>query len=330
MPRLHDHLQSFYSDHVEPTADQKSQADDSQAHLRELVEAKHESDALFPRLIEGEFLAGSFARNTKPKPLDDVDLYLVLDGVGLTAYDRGMFLGSVVRGSNASWNPILDNHYNGPDGMKSSIVVLNAFRDALRESYPKSDIRRDGQAVNVWLDSYGLGIDVVPAFHIIPAGSGERYFIPAGNGLHGWLATNPKVDTEAMDLHDAIHGGQLRPIIKLVKHWSKNVGRTGLKSYHLEVMVREAMTQNTTGASIERLQTAFQLVSPRVLAACPDPAGFGDPLDKYLDPAQRNAIASRFTEASIAVATARILETRESIAAAVGALQTVFGDRLGN
>lgn len=330
MSTIHEHLQSFHDDHITPTRQQERQARASQQSLRDIVAAAHAEDPTFLRLIDGEFIAGSFARATKPKPLDDVDLYLVLDGTDLVATDNGVPLGPVVRGSGVASSPFLGSTYNGPSGGISSIAILNRLREVLAESYPRSEIRRDGQVVNVWLDSYGLGIDVVPTFHILPPGAQDRYYIPIGHGNHAWMATNPKLDTQTMDVHDTYHGGFLRPVVKLVKHWSKERGRTGLKSYHLEVMIRTALASSVVASPLAGLAAAFKGVGNLVRSSCPDPTGFGAPLDGYLDNPSRDRIASSMAAAGATLDLANLYSLLGSHEAATREMRTIFGDRFGS
>ena len=138
-----------------------------------------------------------------------------------------------VRGNGE--NGPVHNHI-GHDTKLNSHSILETFQEALSQSHPNSTIKKSGQAVNVRLDSYGLGIDIVPCFHIKPFDETQQefYYIPIGNGNPGWLKTNPKID-EAISsrLHD-LHNKKLKSVIKLLKYWNREKNADRIRSYHLE------------------------------------------------------------------------------------------------
>lgn len=68
-------------------------ASTSQQNLREFLQGECERDSSFPpvlRTVDNDFLGGSFARHTKNRPLDDIDIYLPLDGANLFYYEHGV------------------------------------------------------------------------------------------------------------------------------------------------------------------------------------------------------------------------------------------------
>src|SRR3989338_5525256 len=91
----------------------RSKAGDSQNHLREFLEGQHKRDNSFPRLLsknDNEFLGGSFARHTKDKPLDDIDVYFPLDGHNLFYIQNGIRLPYTVVSDNIlKENPLLSS-----------------------------------------------------------------------------------------------------------------------------------------------------------------------------------------------------------------------------
>ena len=215
---------------------QRSQGSRSHQHVRGLLDNKWQNDPTFPWLTDGDFLSGSYARETKIHPLDDIDVMIVMDGAGLYAIRLGKILDAEVRGDGTAGNPVAEYTY-GSQGLISSKTVLESFRDALKESYPNSSIRRNGQAVNVRLDTYGLGLDIVPCFHIIPRDSTrDFYFIPQGGESHEWMTTNPKIDAEICDTLEKRHGHMFKAVIRLLKHWNEVHNASRLRAYHLETV----------------------------------------------------------------------------------------------
>jgi hypothetical protein len=73
----------------------RSIASNSHQNLREFLQEEYERDPGFPpvlKIADRDFLGGSFARHTKTWPLDDIDIYLPLDGANLFYYMHGTVL----------------------------------------------------------------------------------------------------------------------------------------------------------------------------------------------------------------------------------------------
>jgi hypothetical protein len=212
---------------------------------------------------------------------------IVIDGVGLRARHNGSILNADVRGSNQSTNPMLS--YLDSSGLLNSQKVLQLFQNALNQSHPDSKVSKDGQAINVKMQS-GIGIDVVPCFHIVPRdGSQDLYYIPAGYQSGGWKKTNPKLDKNISDHLHARHNNKLKPLIKLIKYWNEQFNGGRLRSYHLETIAWYIF--NNYPGTINHYATAliyfFKEASARLVNDCPDATGIGDPIDSYLSPADR-------------------------------------------
>ncbi len=126
------------------------------------------------------FLIGSYKRGTKIRPLDDVDIFYVI--------------GLAKRRDN-NWHTITDcsfdfgDDFKDDDGNISSIKILNLLRNEISKTYSKSEIRRNGEVVNVYLKSYSVGFDIVPVWQIA---NDNYYLIPAGRGSTKWKKSNPK------------------------------------------------------------------------------------------------------------------------------------------
>jgi len=269
---------------------QITQGSTSHNYIRTLLDNKCEYDSNFPWLAGGDFLSGSYARGTKIYPLDDIDVMVVIDGTGLLAIQNGQVLPATVRGSNKFGSPILN--YLGNDGLLSSQVVLQLFQNALKQSHPESKVNKDGQAINVQLKASGIGIDVVPCFHIIPNdGSQDVYYIPVGYGRDNWMITNPKLDQAISDtLHDR-HNKKFKSVIKLLKYWNKKENSERLRSYHLETVAWYIFYHHPSimNGYADGLKYFFQYADQYLSQQCPDATGLGGPVDSYLSTDNRNA-----------------------------------------
>ena len=71
MPQIHTALNTLLNNHLTLSEAQISQGSKSHNYIRELLANKSGKDNSFPRLVDGDFLSGSYARSTKIFPLDD-------------------------------------------------------------------------------------------------------------------------------------------------------------------------------------------------------------------------------------------------------------------
>lgn len=286
---------------------QISQGSDSQNHIRQLLDNKSTSDPNFPRLIEGDFLSGSFARGTKIFPLDDIDIMVIMDGAGLVPIKEGAIWQADVRGSGVIDNPIL-KHLGG-NNLLSSQTVLKLFQDGLKQSYPLSTVSKDGQAINVWLDTYNLGIDIVPCFHIVPRDSSQDvYYIPTGYGSDEWTITNPKIDQKISDTLHERHNKKLKPVVRLIKLWNRFYHNDLIRSYHLEAVCWYTFSKYT--GKIDDYEAAiryfFDNSLPHFQFNCQDPTGLGSPIDSYLTQNHRAETLKKIREAQVILKSASL------------------------
>lgn len=300
MNKIHGKLSSLLTEKINLTQTEISQGSTSHNNVRKILKNKQDRDTSFPRLLEGDFLSGSYDRGTKIRPLDDIDVLMVIDGGGLRLTNGGIVQNNVyVRGSNNP-NPII-NHHLGVNGNVSSKKILDLFSTALKESFPNTKISKDGQAINVNFNASNLGLDIVPCFHIVPTDKQqpERYYIPAGGDSHLWMATNPKIDAEISDSLHNIHDKNLKPIVKIIKYWNQNMNDNLLKSYHLEVLVWKVFQKYTGDLSnyARGVQYFFHNAGELLKFYCPDPTGIGDNIDTYLNEYARELSRLRIEEA---------------------------------
>lgn len=274
-----------------------SRASVSHNYIRNLLENKNDEDNLFPRLIDGDFLSGSYRRRTKIHPLDDVDVMMVMDGSGLIVVENGIPVNVEVRGSGDTDNPLLQ--HMGVNSLLSSRTVRDLFEKTLRKSHPKSKVADDGPAVNVWLDSNNMGIDVVPCFHIIPKDeSQDYYYIPEGGTSEKWIKTNPKIDEMISDRLHAKHNELFKGLVRLAKYWNKIFNGDAIKSYHLETLLWHLFdTQEDPLSSYEYALAYFFSKSQTLLSSnCPDKTGLGGPIDAYLSSEKRQKSISKVNQ----------------------------------
>ncbi len=317
-------LEKFLDDEINLTQSQISQGSKSHTYIRDLLGNKSDNDESFPWLIEGNFLSGSYARGTKLHPLDDIDVMIVLDGTGLVPL--GMESTHGVRNNEGGENGPIHNHI-GEDHLLNSISVLDTFHKGLSDSYPDSKIKKHGQAVNVWLESYGLGIDIVPCFHIVPIDENQQdfYYIPLGNGNPGWLKTNPKLDEKiSNELHNR-HNKKIKSIVKLLKYWNREKNADKIRSYHLETIVWYVFHKHPFNINSlqEGIEYFFNYAKPYLENSLDEITGFGAKVDKYMSSEDRALSILALDSARSALQSAGLLNP-------ITGWKKVFGDNFGN
>lgn len=243
----------------------RSLASISQNHLREFLSTECRRDPTFPRLLSNadkDFLGGSFARHTKTWPLDDIDVYLPLDGLGLFYTQNGFRLPYTVVSDVSDGvlrrNPLLTPRWmNGP--FISSAKLINEFASVLRRHYPKeTDVHPNGEAVSVRMSQGatkpgdGLGYDVVPCFLLKPDNPDEWPFYLIPDGSNGWLRTNPRIDARISDKLHADNSKVYRKVVKLIEYWNSTWLNGTLGSYYIELTVARAFLERNDGGECIR------------------------------------------------------------------------------
>lgn len=191
--------------------------------------------------IKESFISGSFGRSTAIRPLHDIDLFLTLNR---PAHD--------------------DLRSGGPD------ACLRTIQSILHVAYHnKGRPGLQGRSVNVEFSGTGIGFDVVPAFQ--DPWSPEVYEI-ADRNTRGWIRTNPRLHKEHSIRANERAGSKANPLVKLLKHWNNTrPGKKPMRSFHLELMVYEALTLPPPSFA-EGLALLFKDLAERVMRPCADPA----------------------------------------------------------
>ena len=299
-------LNNFLTQKINPDPDILTQASESQARLREILANKLEEDDTLPSLLEAEdFLYGSAIRGTQPAPFDDIDLMLVLDGSTLVAKEAGQDMGPAY-GSGKSQNPLTLPKYLDENGYISSQKILNSIRDAVNEAYPRSEIRKDGQAINLWMDSYGFGIDVVPAFKINHVRSGVHYFIPAGTNSHMWQSTNPWSDIQAFKVEDTRLGGLLSSTSRIIRKWNEVSNAKRLSGFHIDALVYCSLYNKNILTIEDAVRACFDSFDPLLANTCPQFSGFAPHIDHKLKDEHRMQSRLNVQTAKNSLSTARL------------------------
>ena len=186
----------------------------------------------FPRLYDEKHIKfGSFARNTKIRPLDDIDLILTFSADSATYSESTLYSNTYyIHSDNASQN--LRNLSND-NGYLNSGRLINKLISSLQEipQYYRAEIHRKQEAATLELLSYEWNFDIVPAFFTV----NDFYLIPDGNG--NWKATDPRVDQARVSNINQKHKGKVLQLIRTLKYWNNRASMPTIPSYLFENIV---------------------------------------------------------------------------------------------
>lgn len=151
-----------------------------------------------------KLLVGSYGKKTAISPPTDIDIIFVMPPSEYKRYDE-------YRGNGQS-------------------QLLQDIKKVLLEKYPNTDIRGDGQVVQVNFVSYN--VEVVPGFRL----KNGNYRIPDTHDGGGWKETSPKTEMENITNSNKLTNGNTVKLIKMIKAWKCNCG-VPIKSLIIELTV---------------------------------------------------------------------------------------------
>jgi hypothetical protein len=315
----------FLADKVNLDPEDTKSARASRDWLFERV-ASFQSDSTFPRSYsEHDNHYGSFARRTKVRPLDDIDLMICLHAQGGSYADYG---GPISITVNPESN--LKAFCNDYTNTLNSTKVINKFvaKCADVPQYSKAEIKRNGVAAVLSLKSYDWAFDIVPCFMTVVESNGRNYYlIPDGQGT--WKKTDPRIDRTRAQTLNQTHDGHLLDVVRVIKYWNKRPTMPSMSSYVLETMV---LDYYTTRSDADKASQFVDLEFPRVLeyiashiySQVNDPKSIqGDINNLSWD--ERTKISSRATADKQEALEARRLENAGDQKGSIQHWQKVFG-----
>lgn len=195
-------------------------------------------------VVLDSFVTGSYQRNTMIAPLSEADIDIFV---------------------------VLDPKYFNASGHQS---LLSKLEKALRKTYTKTPkISPSGQAVTITFTDFK--VDVVPAFYR----KGGGYLIPNAS-LGSWISTNPKKHIEIWTAANKVHGGNLVPLIKMIKAWNRSRGL--LRSFHLEVLALTVLNGVTISSFPSGVRYVFDKARDKIKSKLADPAGYSDDVAAHI------------------------------------------------
>ena len=151
-------------------------------------------------------LVGSWGKNSAIRPPRDVDLLFELPWA---VYSR----------------------FNKRTGNKQT-QLLQEVKSLLLKTFPRTDVRGDGQVVCVPFQSYA--VEVVPAFRLL---AGDYWICDTKEGGR-YKTTDPDAEIHHLDASDRASNGNTRDLIRMMKRWQAFCG-VPLKSFWIELLAVE-------------------------------------------------------------------------------------------
>lgn len=227
-------FKEFMRDKVNLDPDKTKTARKSRDNLIDNIHSLGSNEDFFNLYHDIDIAFGSFARKTKIRPLDDIDIMIGINGDGSTYYDSGYEVKIYVNDDNSPQKSCCNDNTN----ILNSTKVINKFIKELKNlnDYKKAETHKNGAAATLQLKSYEWNFDIVPCFRTTKESDGRDYYlIPDGKG--NWQKTDPRKDRDKVTTLNQKHNGLMLETIRLVKYWNRRPTMPLMPSYALECLL---------------------------------------------------------------------------------------------
>lgn len=316
----------FLKNVVNLDPDQTKKARTSRDWLIGQINNFPDNDKSFPLFYsEKNIFYGSFAKNTKKRPLDDVDLMICLhaDSASYTQYPDFF----EIKVSNQTMR--LNKFVNEGTDIVNSRKIINALVEKLKtiHQYRNAEIKRNQEAATLNLTSYDWTFDIVPCFITREDQNGRNfYLIPDGKG--NWKKTDPRIDQNRVLSINKYHNNNVLNVIRAVKFWNTRAKMPSVGTYQLENMILDYYSTKTSKASefvdIE-LPDVFYYLSQNIYNPIFDPKGMQGDLNT-LTYEEKRKINLRAYEDSLKAHDARNFERLKDYKKSIDKWGEIFGD----
>ena len=263
----------FMKNYVNLDPDIVKSARDSRDNLLYRIKSFDNKDEFFDLCEAFNLHFGSFSRKTKCRELDDIDLMIGIAANGATYNNSDPWNNVRIYASNINPAQVYCKNY---DGTLNSTSVLNKFKKELEKlpEYQHSEVKKNGEAVTLYLKSKDLGFDIVPCFHTVVENNGRAYYlIPNGKG--NWKKTDPTIEKERVADINKKHNGKVLDTIRLVKYWNKRGKMPTITSYLLETMIVDYFDGIASSSDYieQRFSAALNYIKNNIYNYVSDPKG---------------------------------------------------------
>ena len=283
-------------------------------------------DSSFPSLHPDRSIGfGSFARGTKKRPLDDIDLMIILHAEGATYREFGDGICVIIPDQSSRLRHFCD----GDSPILNSIKIVNKFVESLKgvQQYENAEIKRNREAATLRLRSYEWNFDIVPCFLTKADSHGRTYYvIPDGQG--NWKKTDPRLDKDRVKRINSMYGGRVLEVVRVVKYWNKRAKIPTMESYLLENIILDYYENHRIppGSHIRiEFCDVMRYLSQNIFKDVEDPKGVQGNIN-LLEPGEKNKISEIasiiYKKANLAIAFEKVRMHEASI----NKWREIFGD----
>lgn len=251
------------------------------------------NDETFPKLHpDKKIFFGSFARKTKIRELDDIDIMVIIHAQGSKHVNFGDYVEIHVPENVKELNELC---YDGTNILNSR-KVINKYISLLGEvsQYEKAEMKRNKEAATLKLTSYSWNFDIVPCF------GAQRnpwpkdcFLIPDGDG--NWKRTDPRIDRDRVTTVNTSHQGRVLNVIRIMKYWNKRPIMPSMPSYLIENLILDyyelPSSEATQGIGVE-VAKILGYICINILKSVSDPKGIQGDINS-LTADERTKISNR-------------------------------------
>ncbi len=266
-------FEEFLKNSVRLDSTQAAKARISRDNLISNINGFSGDDDFFSLYKEKHLKYGSFARNTKIRPIDDIDLMICISGEGRKYSCSGSTYYITGLDSDYSNNLMTGTSLNSTKVINRFLKKLGALHD-----YRKAEMHKNHEAATLQLMTYDWNFDIVPCWSM----DIDKYLIPDGNG--NWKITDPRIDNNrTMELNQK-HKGKMLDVIRLMKYWNNRAITLKIDSYLLECMVLEVYqsmgVKDNYWVDLE-FRDLLNRMANIILSDVQDPKGIQGNINKY-------------------------------------------------
>lgn len=243
----------------------------SRDNLLENLKELCNSGTLPKHYAEKNLHFGSFARKTKIRQLNDIDLMVCLSACG-GHYNE--ITPNTLYTIKMQANVTIYEELKDDQGNLNSRKLINRIIQGLSplRDYKKAEIKRNQEAATLQLKSYEWNFDIVPCFYA----TNDFYLIPDGKG--NWKKTDPRIDAQRMNQAKAFvmqcnnNAKDLQTFIRLMKYWKKENWSDCVGSYLFEQMILTfAESHGLKGDWQSNVQDCLLSLSQQIFGTVNDP-----------------------------------------------------------
>lgn len=309
----------FLKNEVNLDSNVTSKARQSRDNLIENIKGFSGDDDFFVIYTDRILKFGSFAKKTKIRELDDIDMMFCLNGEGRTYTE--LTTGFEINGIQSDKDTGLcdDGTYK-----LNSTKVINRFISKLKSlnDYKKSEMHKNCEAATLQLKSYTWNYDIVPCFYTTL----DFYLIPDGKGK--WKKTDPRIDANNITNINQKHKGNVLNIIRLTKYWNRYNSTYTIPSYLLETIILnyydDLSEKDNYWIDLE-FRSIVQYISNKILDDVDDPKGIQGNINCFTTE-ERNKISEKAKSAYDKAVEASRLESTDQ-KSAINKWGEIFGNK---